>query len=88
MKEVAKALQSVSDMQIKIIGHTDSDGNAETNKVLSKQRAKAVKMMLVEQYDIRFSRIQIEGKGEANPIADNNSAQGKAKNRRVEFVKL
>ncbi|WP_271782843.1 OmpA family protein [Aquimarina algiphila] len=88
IKEVAKALQSVSDMQIKIIGHTDSDGNAGTNKALSKQRAKAVKMMLVEQYDIRFSRIQIEGKGEANPIADNNSAQGKAKNRRVEFVKL
>ncbi len=88
IKEVAKALQSVSDMRIKIIGHTDADGNAEANKTLSEQRAKAVKMMLVEQYDIRFSRIQIEGKGEANPVADNNSAQGKAKNRRVEFIKL
>lgn len=88
IKEVAMALQSLPDMKIKIIGHTDSDGNAESNRKLSEQRAKAVKMILVEQHDIRFSRVQIEGKGEANPIADNASKAGKAKNRRVEFIKI
>ncbi|WP_146052717.1 OmpA family protein [Aquimarina sp. I32.4] len=88
IKEVATALQDESNMKIKIIGHTDTDGNAESNKKLSEQRAKAIKMILVEQYDIRFSRIQIEGKGEANPIADNISVSGKAKNRRVEFIKI
>ncbi|WP_106792553.1 OmpA family protein [Aquimarina sp. Aq78] len=88
VKEVAMALQNLPDMKIKIIGHTDADGNAESNRKLSEQRAKAVKMILVEQYDIRFSRIQIEGKGEARPIADNTSKAGKAKNRRVEFIKL
>ncbi|TPN85378.1 OmpA family protein [Aquimarina algicola] len=88
IKEVATALKEVPDVNIKIIGHTDADGSVEKNKTLSEQRAKAVKMMLVEQHDIRFSRIITEGKGETSPIADNSSPQGKAKNRRVEFIKL
>ncbi|WP_103071288.1 OmpA family protein [Aquimarina sediminis] len=88
IKEVATALQSVSNMKIKIIGHTDSDGNTESNQKLSEQRAKAVKMVLVEQYDIQYSRIQVEGKGESNPISNNTSMSGKAKNRRVEFIKI
>ncbi|WP_062053494.1 OmpA family protein [Aquimarina longa] len=88
IKEIATALQNVPSIRIKIIGHTDADGSSENNKKLSQQRAKAIKMMLVEHYDIQFSRIITEGKGEENPIADNTSVSGKAKNRRVEFIKI
>ena len=88
LKEVAEAMQSVPDMKILILGHTDSDGGTEANLRLSQDRAEAVKMALINRHDINSSRIQTEGKGETEPIADNSSNDGKAKNRRVEFIKI
>ena len=75
-------------LKIKITGHTDSDGNATANVELSKKRAAAVKKYLSNNYGIADDRIQTDGKGAMQPVADNSTAAGKAKNRRVEFVKL
>lgn len=75
-------------MNLNIVGHTDSDGTDESNMKLSKDRAEAVKKALVSVYGISEDRLSSEGKGEAEPVADNGTSQGKAQNRRVEFIKL
>ncbi len=72
--------------KITIIGHTDSDGNDEANLALSKKRAEAVKQALVENFGIEADRLLTDGKGEGDPVDDNNTLEGKANNRRVEFV--
>ena len=73
-------------MNLKIVGHTDSDGNDSSNRDLSKRRAQSVKNALVSIYNIDESRLKVDGKGEAQPVADNNTPEGKAQNRRVEFI--
>lgn len=65
-------------------GHTDSDGSDAYNQALSMRRAEAVKAFLVSK-GIEASRIYTEGKGEAQPVASNSTAAGKAQNRRVEI---
>jgi outer membrane protein OmpA-like peptidoglycan-associated protein len=74
-------------ISIKIIGHTDNVGNPDQNKILSEERAKSVKSALVQK-GINTNRIFIEGKGEENPIADNETIEGREINRRTEFVIL
>ena len=82
------ALKTNPSLQIRITGHTDSDGNAAANMDLSKRRAAAVKRYLVSNYSIADGRIQTDGMGASQPVSDNRTASGKAMNRRVEFVKL
>lgn len=65
-------------------GHTDSDASDAYNQALSMRRAEAVKAYLVSK-GIEASRIYTEGKGEAQPVASNSTAAGKAQNRRVEI---
>ncbi|MED5432192.1 MAG: OmpA family protein [Pseudomonadota bacterium] len=72
--------------QLVLEGHTDSTGAASYNKKLSKQRADAVKKVLVENYNIDETRISTVGYGEEKPIADNNTSEGRAQNRRVETI--
>ncbi len=69
-----------------IEGHTDSIGKAAANVKLSQRRADAIKKILVEKYKISKSRIKAVGYGPKNPIADNKTADGRQKNRRVEAV--
>ncbi|WP_159076402.1 OmpA family protein [Flagellimonas amoyensis] len=88
IKQFGDALMQNQTLKIKIVGHTDSDGSDAANMELSKKRAAAVKTYITENYAVTGSRIQTEGKGESQPIAQNTSADGKAKNRRVEFIKL
>ncbi len=83
--DVSKILKDAT-APVKIIGHTDSDGDDVANLKLSQQRADAVKDILVNQYHIDESKLSTEGRGETQPIADNKSAEGKAQNRRVEFI--
>jgi len=73
---------------VRVIGHTDSDGNAASNLDLSKRRAAAVKASLSKDFGIDGSRIETDGKGQTEPLAPNNTSEGKAKNRRVEFIKI
>ncbi|HEU4573780.1 MAG TPA: OmpA family protein [Chitinophagaceae bacterium] len=88
MQEIAKVLKEAGSVNVKIIGHTDSDGDESKNLDLSKRRSQAVKQALITQFGIAESRIQTDGKGESEPVSDNSTNEGKAKNRRVEFIKL
>ena len=66
------------------VGHTDSVGNDAYNQKLSVRRAESVKAYLVTK-GIEKNRIYTEGKGEKQPVADNKTKEGRAKNRRVEI---
>ena len=88
IKEIAAILNENPDVKIKIVGHTDSDGDDNSNLDLSKRRAASVKNALVKDFNIEEARIETDGKGEIEPIAKNDSAVNKALNRRVEFIKI
>ncbi len=88
LKEIAQVLNENADVTVKIIGHTDSDGNATSNLELSKKRALAVKNALTTDFKVNASRMQTDGKGATEPSEPNTTPQGKANNRRVEFIKL
>ena len=77
----------VKDINLEVIiavGHTDSVGADAYNQKLSVRRAEAVKAYLVSK-GIEKNRVYTEGKGEKQPVADNKTAEGRAKNRRVEI---
>jgi len=88
LSEIAAILARNPELKIKIIGHTDSDGNEAANLELSRKRAAAVKQALVTHFNIKSSGIESDGAGELQPIDDNKTREGKANNRRVEFIKL
>lgn len=88
IKDIADVLNQHKEVRVKITGHTDADGNAASNLTLSQKRAEAVKNELVSSYGIDASRIETEGKGATQPVADGKTKEGKAANRRVEFTKL
>ncbi len=86
IKEIADALKDNLGIKIEIIGHTDNVGNAASNQKLSEQRAEAIKMYLTKNFNIDNSRISVSGKGPSKPVGSNATAEGRAQNRRVEFV--
>lgn len=88
LKDIASVLQDDPSLKLKIVGHTDNEGADDFNMELSKKRAAAIKNALVNDYNIDDSRLQTDGKGESEPVADNTTAEGKANNRRAEFIKL
>jgi len=88
LKEIAAVLTENPAVNIQIVGHTDSDGDDAMNLDLSKRRAANVKNSLVKDFGISADRIQTDGKGESIPLNPNTSVENKAKNRRVEFIKL
>ena len=88
LKDIGKVLKENPTMKIKIIGHTDADGDDGQNMDLSKRRAAAVKNFLVQEYGITAENLETDGKGESAPVDKNTTIEGKANNRRVEFVKL
>lgn len=87
IQQIAAALKELNYMQLQIIGHTDSEGDNAKNLGLSKKRAAAVKAALVRM-GIAATRLKTDGKGEKEPITSNDTEDGKAANRRVEFIKL
>ncbi len=87
INEVAQMMQEHTDLKFSIEGHTDSDGDETHNLELSEKRAAAVKEVLANS-GIDSSRLEIKGMGEAVPVSDNTTPEGKANNRRVEFVKI
>ena len=82
---VAAVLKAYTDVKVTIEGFTDSRGNPDSNLTLSQQRADAVKNRLVAA-GISADRLMTEGYGVADPIADNETAEGRAQNRRIEMV--
>ena len=87
LKSIADVLKENGPVRVKIIGHTDSDGDDAKNLELSQRRAQSVKNELVSKFGIDASRIETEGAGETTPVAPNDTPANKALNRRVEFVK-
>jgi OmpA-OmpF porin, OOP family len=88
LKEIATVLQENPDVRVKIVGHTDSDGNDASNLDLSKRRAASVKNSLGKDFGIDTARLETDGKGETEPVSSNSTSEGKAANRRVEIIKL
>lgn len=88
LKEIGTVLKENGTVRVRIVGHTDSDGEEKLNMELSRKRAAAVKDYLVKEFGIAESRIESEGKGEMAPVADNKTKEGKARNRRVEFIRI
>jgi outer membrane protein OmpA-like peptidoglycan-associated protein len=87
LKQVAAGLTKNPALNLEIDGYTDSVGNADHNLDLSKRRAKAVQTVLVTQFGIDASRLSSNGFGPAKPIGSNDTPNGRASNRRVEFIK-
>lgn len=87
LNEIAGLMKEHTGLNFSIEGHTDSDGEDAHNLQLSEQRALEVKKALVSM-GIDESRMQSKGMGETVPVAENTSPEGKANNRRVEFVKI
>ena len=88
LKSIADVLKENPGVRVKIVGHTDSDGDDQLNQQLSQRRAEAVKTALAVQFGIDASRLETEGAGEKQPVAANDTPENKAKNRRVELIKL
>lgn len=88
VEQLHGALTNAGSQKVNFIGYTDNTGNAGSNIGLSKQRAEAVKNYLEGKYPSNYKpgRLHADGKGNANPIGDNSTADGRAKNRRVEVI--
>lgn len=84
LKNMARILNSHTDLRVKIIGHTDSNGTDEYNVDLSKRRADVVKNYLIQQ-GVKADKIVIEFRGEKDPATTNATPEGKQLNRRVDF---
>lgn len=83
LDQIFNLLIQAEDAKLEMIGHTDAQGNADNNFILSQSRAEAVKTYMIER-GIPISRFQkVEGKGSTVPVADNATATGRAQNRRV-----
>lgn len=87
VEEIAKMLKEDSALKIKVEGHTDSIGEAAANQELSEKRAKAVAEALAT-LGVDPGRLSPAGFGESRPVAENGTEAGRAKNRRVDLVKL
>ena len=85
LNELSDFLRDNPTVTIRITGHTDNVGSDKANMTLSEGRAKAVRSEIIKR-GIAAERIEAEGKGETEPIADNATEEGRAQNRRVEFT--
>lgn len=84
--EIARLLNNNANLNLHVVGHTDSVGSLETNLTLSKSRAQAVVQTLVEKYKIDLQRLKAHGVASLAPVASNRTKEGQALNRRVEIV--
>jgi len=85
LDEIATVLMAHPEIEkLSIDGHTDSQGSDERNQILSEERAQSVREYLIQQ-GVALERLDAQGFGESQPIADNATAEGRSKNRRVEF---
>ena len=86
LKKIANVIKE-NGISVTIVGHTDGDGDNDFNQELSELRANSVKKTLINEFGVDGSALNAEGRGESQPLAGNDSPEGKAKNRRVEFIK-
>ncbi len=86
MTQIAKILKDTPGFHVQVDGHTDNVGNPESNRKLSQARAEAVVKYLVDKKKADPKRLSAKGWGDTQPIADNKTEKGRAKNRRVDFT--
>jgi outer membrane protein OmpA-like peptidoglycan-associated protein len=84
---IAKTLAQSPEMKLEVAGYTDNIGNKDRNQKLSERRAQAVMNYLVEQ-GVSEGQLTAKGYGVADPIVDNGTAEGRARNRRVELHRI
>jgi outer membrane protein OmpA-like peptidoglycan-associated protein len=87
INQIYKMMDEYPELRFSVEGHTDSDGDEASNLVLSEERANSVVNKLVAM-GIASDRFETKGFGEGKAIDTNNTPEGKANNRRVEFIKL
>lgn len=87
LKEIAQVLSENPSVNVKVVGHTDNTGDPNSNLKLSMSRAQKVISTLTSEFGIPQNQMVPEGKGATEPTASNNTLEGKAQNRRVEFIK-
>jgi outer membrane protein OmpA-like peptidoglycan-associated protein len=85
LTELAEVLNKKPEWKLQIAGHTDNVGDAQANLILSKKRAESVKRFM-ESQGVAGERLSVLFFGETQPIADNSTAEGRQKNRRVEMT--
>lgn len=88
LRQMAAYLEANAAVKVQIEGHTDNQGTAAGNLDLSKRRAAAVAAVLTAQFKIAADRFKTDGLGDTKAVASNDTAEGRATNRRVEFTKL
>ena len=88
LSDIATVMKGHPGWKLRVEGHTDNVGPAQANLELSKKRAAAVKDWLVKRHGIDAARLATEGYGQGKPLAPNDSEGNRARNRRVELVKL
>jgi OmpA-OmpF porin, OOP family len=86
IEQIVQMMKSNPELKLSVEGHTDNVGNPASNKTLSEERAKSVVSAIVSE-SISIERLSSSGYGQDKPIGDNNTEEGKAKNRRVELVR-
>lgn len=84
LDEMAAALQKVRGKKVEVIGHTDNVGQRESNLALSQSRAEAVRTYLAGK-GVSQDMVMVSGQGPDRPVAENSTAEGRARNRRIEF---
>ena len=85
LSELAKHLSEITYSSLTVVGYTDSLGSVAYNQKLSERRANAIRNYLIAEFHISPEKITAEGRGPADPLADNGNFQGRLQNRRVEF---
>jgi outer membrane protein OmpA-like peptidoglycan-associated protein len=88
LAKVAELIDAYQDNEVVIVGHTDAIGDDSYNRILSQRRANLVKQFFVENFEIPGDRLKTEGQGEGQPIASNETVEGRQANRRVEVLIL
>ncbi|RJP81832.1 MAG: hypothetical protein C4524_01260 [Candidatus Zixiibacteriota bacterium] len=86
LTRVQQALREFPDRKIEIQGHTDSQGEAKANLELSQKRAEAIRRYLLKNLNLPEASVVAAGKGESQPLTSNDTAAGRAQNRRIEIV--
>lgn len=84
---IAKAMTDHRDWRLQIVGHTDSIGRENFNLDLSRRRAEAARAALVANHHVDGGRLRADGRGEGQPLEDNGTLAGRARNRRVELLR-
>lgn len=84
LQQVAAWLRRVP-VRLLLLGHTDTVGSEQYNQILSLSRAVSVKQVLTDEFNLNANRFDVKGAGSQKPIADNQSSNGRALNRRVQF---